>query len=132
MAEQADSTSAVIALEKRFEDATAATNQRFDAVHQRFDAMDKRLDDMTAAFNQRLDDMTAASNQRFDDFIVASNQRFDDLITAMNQRIGRVETQVNALRNTYARQLWTMIALVAGIVVAGVVKFWFLPGGLTP
>ena len=102
------------AMDKRFEEARADTNTRFDAVERRFEDMNARFDDVNKRFegiNTRFEDMNTRFediNTRFDDV----NKRFED----MNARFGQMERHMNRWMAVLA--VLVSIVGVAGPVVA--------------
>jgi len=45
-------------VDKRFDNLTAQTNQRFDTVDKRFDTVDKRFDNLSARLDRHIDIQT--------------------------------------------------------------------------
>ncbi len=65
-----------------------------------------------AAFGRELENMRMASEQR-------QNQ--------MQQDIGKIRQNMDRWQATTSRQLWTMVSVVSGAVVVGVIKLVFFP-----
>ncbi|WP_089933903.1 hypothetical protein [Candidatus Entotheonella palauensis] len=65
-----------------------------------------------AAFGRELENMRMASEQR-------QNQ--------MQQDIRKIRQNMDRWQATTSRQLWTMVSVVSGAVVVGVIKLVFFP-----
>jgi chromosome segregation ATPase len=123
------------AMDKRFEEARADTNTRFDAVERRFEDMNARFEgintrfeDMNARFddvNKRFEDINTRfedMNTRFEDMNTRfedMNTRFDDVnkrFEDMNARFGQMERHMNRWMAVLA--VLVSIVGVAGPVVA--------------